>query len=74
MGCQGRLCLPSRASLTAARQYGNDAQFDAYDLDGDGVISAEEFLAGAQATKAMNQMDANHDGKICEQTLVEGVT
>ena len=46
-------------------QYGNDDEFDLYDLDGDGFISPEEFLVAQQAQKGTNQADTNHDGKIC---------
>ena len=47
-------------------KFGDDSLFDAYDLDGDGSIDADEFLKGKQATKAMNQADTDHDGKLCK--------
>ena len=55
-------------------KFGNDKMFDAYDLDGDGVISPEEWLQGeaAQRTsrkieaskKQFSDMDADGDDKL----------
>ena len=38
-----------------------------YDADGDGIVDAEEFIAGAAATKDFKQGDINHDGKLSRQ-------
>merc|ERR1712086_1186499 len=43
---------------------GDDSLFDMYDLDGDGIIDADEFIAGQAAEKTFKKLDANGDGKI----------
>ena len=45
-------------------KFGNDKMFDAYDLDGDGVISPEEWLQGEAARKAFAGMDTDGDNKL----------
>jgi len=45
-------------------KYGTDANFDAYDANGDGIIDADEFIAGSMAKGEFQKMDIDNDGKI----------
>jgi len=47
-----------------AAQYGNTKGFDAYDLDGDGVVDADEFRACKAAEIDFGRIDTNQDGKV----------
>lgn len=43
-------------------KYGNHDRFDEYDANGDGVVDADEFLAGQEAVKQYNAIDKDRDG------------
>ena len=58
-GVAGKL---SRAEWIA--KYGTDAGFDAYDLDGDGFVDAQEFVA-AQDTNACTQIPRMRRNRVC---------
>ena len=41
-----------------------------YDTNGDGVVSAEEFLVGNAAAKDFQRGDTNHDGKLTRKEWI----
>lgn len=46
------------------RRYGDDTHFGDYDLDGDGVIDADEWMQSRQADREFRSVDVDHDGKV----------
>ena len=51
-----------------------DEHFDKLDANHDGVVSADEMKAKANANHAMNKMDANHDGQVTKDELAASRT
>ena len=44
-------------------RYGNEDGFDRFDLNGDGIVDADEFRVSELACMQLQQGDTNRDGK-----------
>ncbi|MBW4656147.1 MAG: transaldolase [Kaiparowitsia implicata GSE-PSE-MK54-09C] len=60
----------SRLDGESAIAHAAEDVFKAYDLDGDGFITREEWMG---ADSVFDALDANHDGKITPQEMVAGL-
>ena len=51
-------------------KFGSDKLFDAYDLDGDGSVSPEEWLKGEASRRTFEAMDRDGDEKLSREEWI----